>query len=601
MKRPPTAWLRRLVTQRDWGLTPVAAMIGALAGVGAYGFEHLIEACEHLAFGWAAQEIGAPTWLLVLLAPALGGLVVGLLFVGFGKRGAGESVPNVIEALIRKEGKLSGRGAGYQAMASATTIGSGGSAGVEGPIVQIGSTLGSRVAALFHLDAKQTPALVGCGAAASIAAIFNAPIAGVLFVVEVVLRDYTLKTFVPIVVAAVFGTAVSQALAADSDPMFLVPRELHLYEFTVAELLPYAVLGLCCGLLAAGFVEVLQRGKRAAARTPFPRWARPAVGGLALGVIGCAWVLLGAPPAPGSGAPPFFGNGYPVIERLLDPAAYQAQGLEPAKIGALLLAAVLALKVLGTALTVVSGGGGGVIAPGLLLGAAMGGLFAIGLASAAPGLVASPAAYALAGMAGLIAALLHAPLAAFLLVFEVTQDYKVILPMMLVSIAATSTSRAIKRETLFEATLRQRGIGLGRVPDAVLLRRLTLRPEHLIDAAIVAPEDPAQRLLDLAETFAATDFAVADDQGVYRGMVIGNDVRTTLLQREAVPLLVVAELMRPEIPAVHVGESFEVILERFARHDVACLPVVDEDDEVEGLISRSRLLSTYHEELSTSD
>ncbi|MEM7682133.1 MAG: chloride channel protein [Planctomycetota bacterium] len=597
----PAPWLRRLRAQRDWGLTPVAAMIGALAGLGAFGFEHLIEAARDLAFGPHVAEAGVPIWAIVLLAPALGGLMVGLLTKAFGRRSAGESVPNVIEALVRKEGRLSARGAVYQTLASATTIGSGGSAGVEGPIVQIGSTLGSRVASILRLGPKQTPALVGCGAAASIAAIFNAPIAGVMFVVEVLLRDYTLKTFVPIVVAAVFGTAVAQALAAESSPMFLVPVELHAYEFTVVELLPYAALGVCCGLLAVGFVLTLRRGRALAQRAPLPKWLRPAVGGLALGVTGCVWLWIGAPPAPGSGAPPFFGNGYPVIERLLDPAAYQGLTSEPAAFGMALLAGIVLLKVLGTTLTVASGGGGGVMAPGLLLGAALGGLFALGLSTVAPGMVATPAAYALAGMAGLIAGLLHAPLAAFLLVFEVTQDYKVILPMMLVSIAATSTSRALRRETLFESTLRERGIGLGRVPDAVLLRRLTLQTAHLTDAAIVQPDDPAQRLLDLADTFAATDFTVTDAAGVYLGMVIGKDVRTTLLQREAVPLLVVSELMRTEVPAVHVGETFEVVLDRFARHDVACLPVLNERDHVIGLITRTRLLSTYHQELSAAD
>ncbi|MEM1212280.1 MAG: chloride channel protein [Planctomycetota bacterium] len=582
----------------EWVLIPVAAVVGVLAGLGAAGFEILIEWGRWVFYAWLPEVLGegmglAVGGVLLLAVPAVGGLAVGLLGAALGGRGAGHGIPNVIESLARHEGRLSVRGGVYKAGASALTIGSGGSAGVEGPILQIGSTLASVIGRGFRLGAAHANTVLGCGAAAATAAIFNAPIAGVMFVLEVVLRDFTLKTFIPIVLAAFFGTAVARAVAEETGPVFLVAAEMQAYEFSLAEVLPYGVLGLGCGVLGLAFVKTLRAAERGARRMPVAGWLRPALGGLGLGVLGLGFVWVFGSPVSGQAAPAFFGNGYPVIDALLQPGTYTPGGVGGMTLTVWALGAVLGCKLVGTCLTLASGGSGGVLAPSLFLGACLGGVLGMGLEATGwfPGM--SPATYALAGMAGVLAAVAHCPLAALLLVFEITQDYKVILPMMLVTIAATFVSQGLSADSIYRAWLRDRGVKFGRYADASLLHQLRVGQVELVESPSVRGDDPAQVLLDLADSYPLEDFVVSDDAGRYVGMVVGQDVRTTLLEREAVPLLIVGELMRTGLPTVTRGEAMDKALDKFAHHAVTSLAVVDGEGKVVGLLTRAGLMARY--------
>lgn len=581
-------------------LVPVAAVIGVLAGLGAVGFDLIISGAKRFFFTWLpgqwsgtlAHVWGGEAWLILLL-PAMGGLAVGLLRWALGGRGVGHGIPNVIEALAKERGRMSMRGALYKAGASALTIGSGGSAGVEGPILQIGATLASQVSALLRMGRQHASTILGCGAAAATAAIFNAPIAGVVFVLEVVLRDFTLKTFVPIVVSAVFGTAVAQAVAADTEAVFSVPDVLQLYEFQLTELVPYAILGVLCGLVGACFAWTLQSAERLNVRVKLPDLVKPALGGLGVGLLGVGYMALAWRVA-GQDSPPFFGNGYIVIQQMLNPLTYPAQA---AWAGAGLMLALLGLKFLATCLTIGSGGSGGIIAPSLFMGASLGACFAMALQAAGLYGGSTPATFALAGMAGAIAATAHCPLAAFLLVFEVTRDYEVVLPMMLVAIFAMFASQVFGWESIYRSWLRKRGIRFGRFADASLLHRLDVSQVALIAPVTLHPEDPAQRLIDLAEECSVVDYVVVDEHDHYQGMVVGQDVRTTLLQREAIPLMIVGELMRTDLASITPGQRLDVVLDRFAAHDVTSLPVVDAQGQVQGLITRSALMTRYQQAL----
>lgn len=591
-------WLARVGFPKDWFLIPLAAAIGVLGGFVARGFEFLLEASTHFFFGRIGHsQFPGSEWLLLILLPALGGLAVGMINRWLAHTEPGHGIPEVIESLARKHGELPGRMGVFKAITSSLTIGSGGSAGVEGPIIQIGSVLGSVVARALRVGHEHMHTLVGCGAAAGLAAIFNAPIAGVLFVLEVLLRDFSLKTFMPIVIASVIGTAVSQGLLGGEGghAIFAVPEALQLYHFSLIELVPYTVLAVLCGLVGVGFCKSLVLAEALFARLPLPWWLRPVVGGAVLGLVGAGFFALFGNVVPQYHAPPFFGNGYRVILALFDPASYTGEHAADAVFNATfaVVVAMLVLKLVGTSLTIGSGGSGGIFAPSLFMGATLGGL--VGMLVQATGFLPdmTPGAYALVGMAGMIAAVVHCPLTAFLLVFEITRNYTFILPVMLVAILATFVSQLMQRDGIYTLYLRRHGIRMGTLADMTLLRRVEVAAVPLVPAVLVEPNDGAQHLIDLAGDYAAQDFVVVDDQDRCVGMVVGDDVRTTLLQREAVPLLIVAELMRTDLPTVTREETLEMVLDKFSSHDVASLPVVDANGTVKGLITRARLMQRY--------
>ncbi len=595
-------WLGRAGFPKDWFLIPLAAVIGVLGGFVAMGFDFLVEASAHFFFGRVGKhEFPGSEYVLLIALPAMGGLAVGTINRWLARSPPGHGIPEVIESLVRKHGELPGRSGFYKAITSSLTLGSGGSGGMEGPIIQIGSVLGSVVARALRVGHEHMHTLVGCGAAAGLAAIFNAPIAGVLFVLEVLLRDFSLKTFMPIVIASVFGTLTAQASlggdAHSAQAIFSVPADLHRYTFTFVEVLPFILLGLCCGVLGVAFSKAMVRSETWWDRVPCPWWIKPALGGAVLGVTGLLFVLIFGHVVRSYEPPPFFGNGYKVIEALFLASTYDVTS--PAALGSSMggivtvLLAILALKLVGTTITLGSGGSAGIFAPSLFMGATLGALVGVLVQRSGLSPDTTPATYALVGMAGMIAAVVHCPLTAFILVFEITHDYQVILPVMLVAILATLSSQFIQRDSIYTMYLRRQGIRMGSMADMTLLRRVEVSSVPLVPAVLVEPHDSAQHLIDLAGDYAAQDFVVVDEDDCYVGMVVGDDVRTTLLQREAVPLLIVSELMRDDLPTVTRDETLEMVLDKFSRHDVASLTVVDANNTVKGLVTRARLMQRY--------
>ncbi len=609
-----SAALVRLGFPRDWFLIPLGAVVGVLAGLVAMGFAWMVSFSEGFFFERLAHAGGRWGVYLLLGLPALGGLAVGVIQHFVARGPVGHGVPEVIEALARRQGRLRGREGVLRAVTASLTIGSGGSAGEEGPIVQIGSVLGSVVGRVLRVGSEHMSTLVGCGAAAGLASLFNAPIAGVLFVLEVMLRNFSLKTFMPIVIASVMGTAVAQAVHGHSQAVFTLENLLG-YEFALRELGMYALLGVLCGLVGYVFSRVMYRSEKWWAKVPVHAALRPALGGALLGVLGLVFLWgFGEEAVPGYEAPAFFANGYPVIEALLEPGSYGVGGAVEGGVGgevggggivgatAWFLLAVVVLKMVGTGLTLGSGGSGGVFAPSLFMGAALGALFGLGVRGLGWFEGVTPATYALAGMAGVLAGCVHCPLTAFLMVFEITRDYKAILPVMLVAILATGIAQALQRDSVYGMALRERGVRMDLFTDMTLLRRIVVSQVPLIPVVPVHPAESAQRLLDLAVDSAVTDYVVCDERNRYIGMVVGQDVRTTLLEREAVPLMIVGELMRRDLATVSSHQTLDVVLDKFARHDVASLAVVDESDErVVGLITRAKLMQFYQRELERED
>ncbi len=631
---------RRLGFQRDWYLIVVGAGIGTLTAFGAIGFAWLLHEVER----YTNQTRGElPLWLLPAI-PMAGALVSALLVWRFASEAKGHGVPQVLKAIIQRNGEIRPRVGIVKVFASIATVGSGGSAGTEGPIVQIGATAGSVLSRVLNIPREHVRTLVGCGAAAGIASIFNAPIAGVFFVLEILLRDFSIRVFTPIVVASVFSAATTHAFRGENEAIFFAGDKLAGYEFSLLELPGYFVLGVVCGLSAVLFNWMLHKGEDLVEKVRIHPVAKPVVGALLLGFLGIAYLSI---PSVDDGrhAPAFFGNGYETIRHLLDPAAYAASGLPeavaptgapeaaaaaaahppaPADIHAgggghhavatapvpttfFVLAALVVLKSLATTCTLGSGGSGGVFAPSLFLGAVAGGAFGVflgGLGMLPEG--GSPASYALVGMAAVVAGSTHAPLTAILILFELTRDVYVLLPIMLAAVIATVVSQIINRDSVYTFKLRREGVLVGAARDLTILRRLTVRdvdPEPMPPEPVYA-SDPVAKLIALHATYHVPDFPVADQAGGYIGMVTGEDMRTALIDREAIPLLLVAELMRTDIPVLSADDTLDTVMNKFATHDVTSLCLVRRQNDgilkPVGLITRGRVLRRYHAALEDS-
>jgi CIC family chloride channel protein len=574
MKRLITPHLRRaglrLGFERDWYLYCVAAIIGLLMGLAAVAFIWPLRQSEFI----ADQLQGSQNlWLLVLLGPAVGGLITGMLILLLSHEGVGPGVTSVIYAVQRRKGKMSWKIGVRKWLASTATIGSGGSAGAEGPIVTIGAVVGSNIARLLGTGSQHTGTLLGCGAAAGLASVFNAPIAGIFFVMELLLRDFSLKTFTPIVIAAVVSSATTQGILGD------------------------AALFDVCGIIGAVFVKALDYSEKFFIATKLPIFARPVLGALLLGLIGVGILWY----TQGNHVPRFYGNGYPSIKSLLDPQAYFTSDSHEVlrEAGPLLmgLAGLAVIKLIATSITVGSGGAGGLFAPSLLIGAATGGFvgYTVHALGWFPG--TSPAFFALVGMAAMVAATTHAPLTAILIVYEVTQSYELILPLMFAAVVSTVVSRFVSKDSVYTSKLSRLGVRMGAMSDLTILRRLTPEDVTIEQAVIVKRTDSAQQLVDLMENEGASDFVVVDDHGLYCGMVTSKDLRSALVYREAIPLLQVSELQRCDLPTISNEETLDIVLDKFSRSDVQSLVLLNTVGEISGMLTRSQLMRRYQSAL----
>ena len=600
MKRLLTPYLRRiglrLGFERDWYLYIVAAVIGVFMGLAAVGFILPLRETEHFGEMLRGSEY---MWLIVLLGPAAGGLITGILITVLKHDGVGPGVTSVIYAVQRKKGEISWRIGVRKWLASTATIASGGSAGAEGPIVTIGAVVGSNIAKLLGTGSQHTGTLLGCGAAAGLASVFNAPIAGIFFVMEILLRDFSLKTFTPIVIAAVVSSATTQGILGDA-ALFEVGEGFFRdgLAFSVSQIPTYLILGLTCGLLGALFVRSLDGAERFFAATKLPMYARPLMGGLLLGVLGFGIFWLTS----SDSMPKFYGNGYPMIQSIIDPSSYFSdtdgtilKDAAPILFG---LAGLALIKLLATSITVGSGGAGGLFAPSLLIGAATGGCigYAVHYFGWFPN--TSPAYFALVGMAAMVAATTHAPLTAILIVYEVTQSYDVILPLMFAAVVSTVVARFVCKDSVYTFKLSRLGVRMGALSDLTILRRLTAEDVFIEKAIVVKQSDSAQTLVDLLETTGTSDFVVIDEHEKYCGMVTASDLRAALVYREAIPLLQISELQRSDLPVVSYEETLDVVLDKFSRSDVQSLALINSQGEISGLITRSNLMKRYQTALN---
>ncbi|MBX3386427.1 MAG: chloride channel protein [Phycisphaeraceae bacterium] len=594
----------------QWRLIGAGAAVGTVGGCAAalfamalHGADDLVRLAERHILSW---------WLLAL--PVVGALLTGVIIRVLADDARGHGVPQVMEALDRKRGHIPLRVGFAKFIASICTVGSGGSGGAEGPIVQIGASAGSFVSRVLRTGPESTPVLVGCGSAAGMAAIFNAPIAAVLFVLEVLLRDFSTRTLAPILVASVFGTAVAQAILGSGEALFALSGGSSGYTFSLLELPAYVLLGAICGVVSVALQRTLHTVEDLSARTPAPRILKPAIGAVLLFGLGAAYLfvagLLGVRTegmksgvlASGEPWPEFYGSGYGAIRWLIDPAHFAGSSGEPGL--GLLILAILGLKMLATSLTLGFGGSGGVFAPALFVGACTGATIGLGLEQL--GLLpagGSPAAYALIGMGAAVAGTMHAPLTAILMLFELTRDPFVFLPIMLAAITSMLVAERMEKHSIYTSALVRKGIAWEVNPLNRALRALRVSDVRLVpvptERAALRASDPLTAVVERLSASDAADLIVVDADGRFAGILASNDLRTALIESEALPLLVASEVMRTDLPMVTPHETLDVVLRHMTRLDTSVLPVVEDTSSRRplGLISRAAVMRAYLESL----
>jgi CIC family chloride channel protein len=546
----------------------VALFVGVGTGLGAVVFVWLLRQISQF-----TAQLQAWTGDIVGLAIAMGGagLLVGYVVNRWAKEAKGHGVPEVMEALALRGGRIRPRVATIKVLASSLTIGTGGSAGREGPIVQVGSALGSTLGQLLHFSADRIRTLVACGAAAGIAATFNAPIAGALFALEVILGKFTVGYFGAVVISSVAASVIGRAFLSDR-PAFTVPA----YPFQFQELPLYVVLGILSAVVAVLFIRLLYFMEEW-----FDKWRLHPAFKAGLGMLLTLAVALMLPEREALG---------PGLEFIGEAIA------EDFSLPLGLMAALLVTKMLATGFTLGSGNSGGVFAPGLFMGAIVGGMVGSVAHSIWPEVAVNPGAYAIVGMAAVFSGAARAPITAVLIVFEMSSDYKLILPLMLATVLSTLLAEYLFRESIYTLKLRIKGISLQRGRDLDVMQSLQVKEAMTLDPYLVLENMPLPQLGDLLQRTHHHSFPVVDQELNLVGMVSLRDYERVANRPNSAELCVrdIATLGR--LLTAFEDEPLSEIVQRLAVRGINKLPVVSHASprRVVGTIRRSDIVKAYN-------
>jgi CIC family chloride channel protein len=551
-----------------------AILIGVLTSIGVLGFLALIALGQWLFWpggeNFLVQVSQAPWWLK-LLVPALGGLLLGPVIALWGSEFRGPGVSEVIEAAALEDGYLPPRLTFLKTLCTALTIGTGGSVGREGPVAIIGSAIGSSLARFFNLGAEKVRVALACGAAAGIAATFNAPFAGTLFAVEIILGDIQIAYLGPVALSA-FVAIIAAKYIWTGFPLLISPP----FEFRQpGEIGLYLLLGLLGGLLAVLFTRAISASDTLYRKLPLPEWLKPALGGLALGLVGL-W------------NPHVFGVGYTSINLAL--AGKLA-------LDAALL--ILLVKFMATAICLGSMSGG-IVGPSLFLGAMLGTGFALSINLVFPGWHLIPVDYALVGMAALVGGTTLGPITAILIIFDLTRDYRTIIPLIISCVASLLTVKYLYGYSIYETKLLRRGVHLVRGRDVNILRALRVKDCMSKKIEILYDDTPLAEILGKAEKSPYTNFIVLDSREELSGVLTLADVRKDLRFPKELSAATTAEKLKTrEVVTVTPDDDLETALNLLEDRHFPFLPVVlpHEPKKVVGLLKLEDLLTAYQQKL----
>ena len=556
----------------------IAMAIGLLTGALAVGFRYLLLLVSDLLWPdpnqLAAVNDHYP-WYLVVAIPMFGGLLVGPLISRWSPESRGAGVPEVIEAVATREGTLRHRTALFKTFFTTLSIGCGASVGREGPVVHIGSAVGSSLAQLIRLPGEWRRVFLACGAAAGIAATFNAPMAGMLFAAEIILVDFQVRYLSHIAVSAVTATVVSHHFLGRL-PTFQIPS----YSLvSYAELPLYALLGLAAGFFSIIFIRAISAVEDGFARLHMPYHLRPALAGALIGLVALGW-------------PHVLGVGYESINLSL--TGQLALGL---------MITVLMLKLLATAASVGSGFSGGIFAPSLFLGAFLGGTFGLLAQALVPGTIAPASAYSLIGMGAVVAGTTLAPITAIFTIFELTYNFEIILPLMTCCMISLVTVQKFYGYSIYETKLLRKGVRMTRGHDVTLLRSLRVSDYMQTDCETIPEDMRLGSVLEKAENSRYPHFPVIDQEERMVGFLSMSDLKGFLAEAgELSELVVASEIMTRRVSIVRPEDNFETAFEIFEGKQIATLPVLSHgDNRLLGILRQNDLLRIYNQKVLRGD
>ncbi len=565
---------KRFGVSENYFLIFLAVLIGALSALGNWGLRFSIEFFHEYIFvaGSGLLGIGQGGWKFYLLPllPMFGGLLLIPLEMAFPGYICGYGLPNFLKTVNLGHGRLARRNIWLKILAPAITIGSGGSAGQEGPIATIGGSIGQMVAGFFSFNQARIRLLIACGVAGGIAATFNAPIAGVFFALEIIMMgDIGLAIFTPVVISAA-TSVVATRLIFSEESLFAAPA-FALGSFW--ELFVYMAMGLVIGLLAAFFIRFFYLVQDFFAKLTFPRYLKPALGGLLVGIIGLFF-------------PQVMGDVYEHMGHVFyhSPVWY-------------MVLALVFMKMLATSICLGSGGAGGLFAPIMFMGVLIGESCGQVASQLFPELVLSPDGYAVVGLGAFLSAVTHAPLTAIFLAYELTGDSQIILPAMFATVVGIMVVRSIEREGIDTFGLAREGIHLEDGREVNLLRSIKVGEVMFRGSLETISETMKLRsLLQFLPRSHKTTFPVVDAEGLLSGILSIQDLRELIYEEGLEDLIVAKELARDKVLTVTAKENLDDAMQKIGSRNIDYLPVVADDNprRLVGMVSRQDIIAAYN-------
>ncbi len=589
-RSPVSSYLDRFSPPEGLLLLILSVIVGACTGLASVLFVKLIFAIQDFFYGTVYYLLPILGKSIYLIVPIIGGLLVGPL-IRMAQEAKGHGVPEVMQALILRGGRIRARVAAAKIAASALCIGTGGSAGREGPIIQVGAALGSSVGQVLHLSDERIRNLVACGAAAGIAAVFNAPIAGVAFAIEVLMCGLQMRAFGNVVIAAVSASVVSRSIIGDKFA-FQVPTYSMNHP---GEIILYLILGLMAAVVGVMFMKMLDYSENVFDNWKFPQIFKPAVGSLLLGLLGLAYMNLPGLSFPAGSAahgaghitpiPHMYGSGFPLIESAI-------QGHTALWI----LVILIFLKPIATSFTLGSGNSGGVFAPSLFTGAVLGGAMGHLFSFLFPAIGNNTGAFALVGMAALFSATARAPLTAMLIVFEMSNDYYMILPLMVAGVTASYFSQWLHPESIYTMKLAKRGVRFVEGRDMDIMQGVKVSEVMRSKPVTIHKNASFSEAMALFQETNILGFPVLEGDDKLCGIITLQDMhRAQSEENFSSRDLKVSDLAIENPITVFPDEPIWAAIQKMSPRDLARLPVVSRDGSGRlcGIISRSDILRAY--------